>query len=238
MKPVILITYKTDPDPDNFGVGKLYSQRSNYCRAIIRAGGVPVIAASADATEYAAMADGLLIPGGSNDVEPEFYGETNRKAYGCDRDIDVTELALFREFYDQNKPILGICRGHQVINVAMGGTLLQDLIEDHPMLDIHKEIVKKNTAPVHTVKTMSNSLLNQLFGDTVTTNSHHHQAVKDCGTGMFVSAMSEDGIVEAIQHETLPIFGIQWHPERMIGEENLNLTNMEPLFKSFIDRCK
>ncbi len=237
MKPVILIAHKNNPDTANFGIGAKCTIRSNYCRAVIQAGGLPIVTALGDAEEYADLADGLLLPGGSCDVDPTRYGEENRKAFSCDVAMDEMEIALVKAFVKRQKPIFGICRGHQILNVALGGTLIQDLKDDCPTQLAHEAMYAegKNTHPVCAV---SDSLLCQLFGKEFHTNSHHHQAVKTCGEGLRITVTTKDGLAEAIEHEQLPIFSVQWHPERMIGEENLELPNMMPLFEHFIALCK
>ncbi len=237
MKPVILVTLKPESDPHNFGVGSMYTVRQNYCNAIIRAGGIPIMTLAGDAEDYAEMADGVLFTGGRQDIVPALYGMENRKALGCDPELDDMELKLFDAFYQRKKPIMGICRGIQLINVALGGTMIQDIPDEFPERSAHQGEQVGNIH-MHTVKAMPGSLIHKLFGPEFKTNSHHHQAVKDCGKGMFVSGITDDGVVEAIEHESLPIFGAQWHPERQIGEENLDLTNMMPLFEYFVNQCK
>ena len=235
MKPVILITMKFG-DSD-FSVGGLYRCQSNYCRAIVQAGGIPVISALADAQDYANMADGILFTGSNCDIEPRLYGQENLGSVACMPELDDMELRLFEAFSRRGKPILGICRGIQLINVALGGTLVQDIPREIPDLTVHDRIYRKEAA-CHPVVAKEGHLLYSLFGAEFLTNSFHHQAVKDLGQGLVVSAVSTDGVIEAIEHKTLPIFGIQWHPERMICEEDSGLPNMLPLFRHFVDLCK
>lgn len=236
-KPIILISFKYVPDTDKFGIGRICSIRSNYCRAVIRAGGVPVISALGDADAYAEMADGIIFSGGSCDVDPFRYGEENRMAWDCDYEIDEMELDLFRAFYARKKPMLGVCRGIQIMNVALGGTLVQDIITECPDKPLHIRLREEN-ADRHKVYTAEGSLLASLFGREFMTNSHHHEAVKDLGEGLRAAARTEDGLIEAIEHESLPITAVQWHPERMTGEENYDLPDMTPLFRRFVDSCR
>lgn len=238
MKPVILIAHKNNVDSASFGIGKKCTIRSNYCRALVRAGGLPVVTALGDIEDYADLADGLLLPGGSCDVDPFRYGEANRKAASCDFEMDEMEIALVKAFVARKKPILGICRGHQILNVALGGTLVQDIDEDCPDQRAH-EAMYKSGENRHLVRTTPGSLLHNLFGSEFYTNSHHHQAVKTCGEGLHVAATTEDGLIEAIEHESLPIASVQWHPERMVGEERFDLpTDMMPLFRHFVNLCR
>ena len=235
MKPVILITHKfADSD---FSVGGLYRCQSNYCRAITKAGGIPIISAMAEACDYAAIADGILFTGSNCDIDPKLFGCENQGSVDCDPVLDQMELQLFDAFYKSGKPILGICRGVQLISVALGGTLVQDIPQEIPNLTVHDAIYKKE-ATHHPVVAKDGSLLQTLFGREFLTNSFHHQAVKDCGKDMVVTVTSTDGVIEAIEHTSLPIIGVQWHPERMIGEENTDLPDMLPLFRHFIDLCK
>lgn len=235
MKPVILITHKfADSD---FSVGGLYRCQSNYCRAVIKAGGIPVISAMAEAGDYAAIADGILFTGSGCDIDPKLYGCENQGSVDCDPVLDDMELQLFDAFYKAGKPILGICRGIQLINVALGGTLVQDIPQEIPDLKVHDPIYKKE-ATHHPVVAKDGSLLHTLFGSEFLTNSFHHQAVKACGRDLVATAVSTDGVIEAVAHTSLPIIGVQWHPERMISEENNGGPDMLPLFRHFIQLCK
>lgn len=234
MKPLILITNK--PKPDDFSVGGLCYTPANYCNAVIKAGGTPIIAALADAEEYAALADGIIFTGSNCDITPSLYSQENRKSAFCNETLDETELQLFHAFSRKNKPIFGICRGIQLINVALGGTLIQDIPDEVPGLTAHEKVYKKETQ-FHRVKAKEGSLFGQFFGSEFMTNSYHHQAIKDCGAGLIATATTEDCIIEAVEHESLPIFGVQWHPERMIGQEQQELADMLPLWRHFISLC-
>jgi putative glutamine amidotransferase len=165
---------------------------------------------------YAAELDALVLMGGS-DVCPESYGETAlRPEWNGDRIRDDYEIALLRAFMDERKPVLGVCRGAQVINVAMGGTLYQDIATQLPHALNHRDwaIYAENC---HATALVAGSRLAKLFPATalVKTNSIHHQAVKDLGRDLVVEAWSEpDRVIEAIRH-TGPsyVFAVQWHPE-------------------------
>lgn len=236
-KPIILITHKSDPDSLPFGIGRIHRLRSNYCRAIVNAGGVPIISALGDAEAYAEIADGVVFSGGGMDIDPTRYGDKKRHAANIDFEIDDMELKIFEAFYKKQKPMLGICRGIQLINVALGGNLIQDIPEEVPELTVHK-VIYESDIRFHPVKATEGTVFHKLFGGEFLTNSHHHQAVKECGKGLIPSVVTEEGVIEAVEHESLPIFAVQWHPERQIGEENLRLTNMMPLFNHFVDCCK
>ena len=151
-------------------------------------------------------ADLLLLPGGG-DVHPRFYGQQINGSTDIDEARDGRELALVDEFLRAGKPIVGICRGLQLLNVYFGGTLRQ-YIEGHSQIDGVDRLHIINTAP---------GLLRELYGTRCTVNSAHHQAVWRLGTGLQVFACAEDGTVEAVGHRTLPVFAVQWHPERLCG---------------------
>ena len=234
MKPLILITCKNRDD--DFSVGGLCYTPANYCNAVIRAGGIPLISALADAQEYARIADGILFTGSNCDITPELYGQENHGSMSCVASLDEMELALFEAFRSVGKPIFGICRGIQLINVALGGTLVQDIPQEIPNLTVHSAVYRKETI-YHPVTAAKDSVLGSLFGREFLTNSYHHQAVLACGAGLRATVSTEEGIIEAIEHESEPILGVQWHPERMIGQEQQELTDMLPLFRYFISLC-
>lgn len=153
--------------------------------------------------------DGLLLPGGG-DVDPARFGQENRGSREIDLaldDIQLTALDLFVQ--NGKKPILGICRGHQVVNVYFGGTLIQDLAtaEAHMAHD--------HADSVHPVQNLSGSILHRLYGSQMSSNSSHHQGLADMGRGLRALSFAPDGVVEAAEHDTLPILTVQFHPERM-----------------------
>lgn len=240
-KPIILVTHRPEEDPVKFSVGGIHGIRANYLSAIIKAGGVPVITAYGDIEAYASIADGVLFTGAPQDVDPARYGDTVRKADQIDKQLDNFEFGLFDLMRSQGKPIMGICRGIQMINVAMGGTLYQDLETEGPPITVHQPSLDHfNDAEYaeHPAKTKEGTLMRRLFGEDMFINSFHHQAVKDVGKGMIASITTEEGIIEAIEHESEPIFAVQWHPEREIGEELTHQTNMMPMFEYFVNLCK
>lgn len=151
--------------------------------------------------------DALLLPGGC-DVNPRRYGQKIANAEGIDNARDVFEIALLQRFLDEGKPILGICRGMQLINVALGGTLRQH-IYGHSRLD--------GTDRLHMIRA-TDPLLRAVYGKSFTVNSAHHQCVARLGDGLKATAWAADGTIEALRHETLPVFAVQWHPERLGAE--------------------
>jgi putative glutamine amidotransferase len=187
-----------------------------YGDAIGRAGGTAhLLPRPADPTGGRLLAglDGLLLSGGG-DVDPTNYGESpSPDIGGVDAYRDDWELALVREAFETELPILGVCRGCQVVNVACGGTLIQHLPADSPL----PHLVLARHSVAHAVRLEPFTQLFAVEGTTqIGTNSVHHQAVDAVGTGLRATAWAEDGTVEAIEHVTLPVIGVQWHPENLL----------------------
>ena len=198
----------------------------NY-RAALEAVGVETVM-SLDLS-LAPSCDGLLLPGGG-DADPTLYGQENRGSNPPDPDRDRDELDLFGLFRALNRPILGICRGHQMINIALGGTLVQDLPDER-----HRHETVTDTDRVHAV-TATHPLLSDLYGGSFTVNSSHHQAVDRLGEGLAVTCVSGDGGVEGIVHESGRIIGVQFHPERMaFALRRDDADDGEPIFRLFAE---
>lgn len=208
-KPLICISSdmkKMESDPRRL-ITETYQ---TYSDAVFYAGGIPMITCGRCAEEMADLCDGLLITGGP-DLEPEVYGEQPlNDTVKPMPERTAFEKPLFQAFLDRGKPILGICRGCQFINAVMGGTLYQDLVEQKGWVHFNAQIR-------HEVYAEEGSVLYRLFGPKFRTNSTHHQAVKDLAPGFHVTARSVEGIVEAYEHDTLPILATQFHPERLTG---------------------
>jgi len=170
----------------------------NYRRAILAAGGRLRFGGDP------AGCDGLLLPGGG-DMEPWRYGQENTASRGLEPRRDREELELLDWFTARKKPVLGICRGLQVINVYFGGTLVQD-IAGHEQVCGCDRFHRVRTAP---------SLLGSACGGMEIVNSAHHQAADRLGSGLEAVQWSPDGVVEALAHRALPVWAVQWHPERL-----------------------
>ena len=194
----------TDPEPT--------VAQSKYIESLARAGaGMRWVELSdpEQAVQDALTCDGLLLPGGG-DMDPKFYGQERIPACGEPNLLrDAAEPLLLRAFLAADKPVLGICRGIQVMNAVLGGDLYQDIkpFEHLPHND--------HWAKVHTVTVRRGTLLSRILGqDTVLVNSQHHQAVDRVAPGFTLAALSEDGIVEAIEKPDARFcLGVQWHPE-------------------------
>ena len=204
----------------------------SYPRAIDLAGGMPALLCETSPEMAAKLFDGLLLSGGA-DIDPSYFGETIlNDTVKCDPIRDQYEVALVQAFVAEGKPIMGICRGEQVIAVAMGGTLYQDLPEQLGF--IHFDMKLR-----HFVTTEEGSVLRRLFGERFRVNSSHHQAVRTLPEGFRVTARSDEGIIEGFEHETLPILTTQFHPERLTAlEGNTRTPDFLPLFEHFVNMCR
>ena len=149
--------------------------------------------------------DGLILCGGG-DPEPALFGEENNGSYGISEERDAQDLWLIHQFLRIQKPILGICRGHQLLIVAFGGSLIQHL----PTVNEHMGLGGDLWHDIHI-----HGFLRPLYGRKMTVNSCHHQGLARMGRGLSPIAHTPDGVVEAIAHERLPVYGLQFHPERM-----------------------
>ena len=208
-------------------------QWTSYRQAILGAGGLPEggYCPAADLS-----CDGLILAGG-DDMDPSFFGQPNLGSKDIDLERDRAELALTKAFSEAGKPILGICRGHQVLNVAFGGTLIQDL---GPVINLfHRPSASGQWDKTHPIRTLPGSLLETLYGPTLVTNSSHHQAVDRLGDGFSATAWSESGVVEAMEHASLPILAVQFHPERMsYALRRPDANDGAKLFEWFLARCR
>lgn len=159
--------------------------------------------------DEALKCDGLLLPGGG-DMDPKYYGEEMNGSDEPDRELDKVQLEILDAFVKAKKPVLGICRGMQLINVYFGGSLYQDL----KTKDIHTR--KNGVDSVHSVNSIAEgNLFENLYGKEFYVNSAHHQAVKKIGEGLISVLEADDGVCEALVHKILPITATQFHPERM-----------------------
>lgn len=150
---------------------------------------------------------GLVLPGGG-DIAPCLLGEENQACIHVDETLDRLQFKILEEFCKAKKPVLGICKGLQVINVYFGGTLLQQL----PTAHMH---VCRNGDQYHMTIATQDSLLNRIYGLRFLVNSAHHQGIGMLGKGLEAIQFAEDQVIEGIIHKNLPILGVQWHPERM-----------------------
>ena len=178
---------------------------ANYTAALESCGMQPVLSMTLSDAD---SCDGLLVPGGA-DVNPALYGQENTASVGIDDDKDRDEIALIRKFFAEGKPVLGICRGHQIINVALGG----DMIQHVPFAERHTR-TPENKDNIHMV-TAQHPFLSSLYGDRFPVNSAHHQAVDRLAPGLLSTCVNDEGITEGFIHENGLVIGVQFHPERI-----------------------
>lgn len=218
---------------------KTATLQSTYTSAIENSGGIPIIIPYTENEEalnrYIEICDGVLFTGGC-DIEPRIFGEEVRDTCGkIQVSRDTLELAFFKKAFTHKKPIMGICRGIQLINVALGGTLFQDIPTECPSKISHQQTEPK-TLPSHSVKIISDTPLMELIGkEKMTANSFHHQAIKALGEGLRVMAYSNDGIIEAVYYNgEAYVRGYQWHPELLCTSDD----DSKALFDNFIEHSK
>lgn len=235
MRPLIGITAYHNTHP-KFGWDYQVCYQGN-ASAIEAAGGLPVLLPSNVSPETARETyqrlDGLLLPGGG-DIHPEHYEQASHESIKyVDEARDAVELALTRWAIDDDLPVLGVCRGNQMLNVALGGSLIQDvptMVQDsihHPY-----DINNPRSKPVHDVDIVQDSLLHTIMGDAkVAVNSLHHQSVDRLAPGLRAVAHAPDGVVEAVEMPGKSfVLAVQWHPEDMINDD----ARMHNLFVRFV----
>ena len=233
-QPVIGVTldYETAGGYSKF---PWYAVRENYMDAVTFAGGLPVALPHSDQniSQYMDMIDGLLVTGGAFDVDPQLFGAartntvTVTKTQRTRFELSAVGIALERDI-----PLLGICGGEQLINVALGGSLIQDISHDVAGSLQHEQVAPRNE-PGHSVNIISKTLLHSIVGQsTIEVNSAHHQAVANIGTSCVVNALAPDGIIEGIEELNHRFcLGIQWHPEFHISSGD------RKIFEACVNAC-
>jgi len=202
---------------------------ANYENAVQAAGGDFV---TGYCPELDLSFDGLLLTGGG-DVDPARYEQKDCGSLLIDPERDRTEFALVNAYLDAGKPILGICRGMQVLTVALGGTLIQDLGDTLNLF--HRRI---ESDKVHPIVAQEDSVLHALYGPLFSVNSAHHQAADIPGKGAVITARSEAGVAEALELPGSPVLGVQFHPERMTGVHlRPDTVDGGAIFRWFIEQC-
>jgi putative glutamine amidotransferase len=192
----------------------------DYADAVARAGGLPLhLSMQGDPSAVVDRLDGLLLSGGA-DVDPRRYGATpGPHATAIDPRRDCFELALLDAAWARDIPVLGICRGAQLINVGRGGSLIAHLPPDS--MEAHSFLGYPRNHRVHPVDLVAGSIPHALFGDHVMVNSLHHQAVAEVGAELLVAGRAPDGVIESIQTVDGDTVGVQWHPEMLDGTDPL-----------------
>ena len=230
MAPIIGITATVIHDQGGSGPSTRWAVTETYLHAVAAAGGVPIMLApvEGDLTTLLDLVDGLLFTGGA-DIDPTIFGdvEIHPKTYGVSPVRDRFELELIREAAERDIPTLCICRGIQVMNVAFGGTLYQDVADQYSAELNHSQSADQipGGEPSHRVRVESGSLIASVYGSTdLKTNSFHHQTLRDVPDGLEIAGRSPDGSIEAISMKDKTYFvGLQWHPEMMFERHTEHL---------------
>lgn len=212
-----------------------------YLEAVETAGGIPLVlphtASPETAAAYAALCDGFLYSGGQ-DLDPAMFGEAPWYALDTVSVLrDRTERCYWDAIRETGKPVLGICRGIQMVNVLRGGTLWQDLGSQFPRGDLpllaHRQTAER-WAKTHEVIAAPGSVIAQVYGERFSVNSFHHQAVREPAEGLTVTATAPDGVIEALEDTAQRFFVlVQWHPEALAPQDPAS----RALFRRFIEAC-
>ncbi len=220
-KPVIGLTLDCE-SPGGYSNLPWYALRENYFAVLRRAGALPVALPheADDADDYLARIDGLVITGGAFDVDPALFGDAERHATVVTRDRRTGfELAAARAAHARDMPLLGICGGQQLLNVALGGTLIQHIPDAVPGALAHEQPNPRDE-PGHSVRITPGTLLHRIVGaDELAVNSAHHQAVREVAPGLVVDALAPDGVIEGIEDPGRRFcLGVEWHPEYLVSD--------------------
>jgi len=211
--------------------------KTAYIEAVRQAGGevlmIPTDIDNSTCQQIMTRLDGLLLPGGK-DVSPLFYGEQPIKEVTFTRlTDDLFEAALIKAAIEQKKSIFGICRGMQMLNAALGGTLYQDIHVQNAASLCHCQDMDIREEGTHSIKISHGTRLEMIINSSTTlVNSYHHQAVKKLGDNLVISAVADDGVVEAIESPDGSLMGVQWHPEGMMRQ-----SHFAGLFHHFVQSC-
>lgn len=235
MKPIIGII------PSVNEVTNQYYSNIENAEAIKRGGGLPYFlpytTSKTDIIQLTNVVDGLYLAGG-NDVDPKYYAEAPHEKLGEVNPVrDAFEINLLTTMLKKNKPILGVCKGMQMINVALGGDLYQDIaaqFKDEPIQHKQQAKIIHPTHPIH-IKA-GTKLQRMICGRVLYVNSYHHQAVRKLGENLIVSSNATDGTIEAIESTAHSfVVGVQWHPEFLM---RLNDTTSLTIYEYFISQCR
>jgi putative glutamine amidotransferase len=233
-KPIIGIT-ASYVNHNHFMQGVYVHQ--DYHQAILASGGIPLVLPVTNketVAEYVRMCAGFILSGGE-DVDPHFYNQDPHQKLGfVNPDRDEVELELIKGVLDIGKPLFGICRGLQLLNVALGGTLIQDIPSQTPDSMQHFQTVPRGRN-FHSVTIDRDSHLYEVLNqEKIRVNSLHHQAIHRLSLELKVVSQAADGIIEAVEHRNAKnVFAVQWHPESLFATDEM----MKVLFKSFISSC-
>ena len=237
-RPIIGITSGEIRNANHPWAPYVFGQSYTYVESVTMAGGLPmilpIVADEAMVNQYAETLDGMLFSGG-NDIHPQRYNQEMNGSVETSEARDNFEFMLMQKFLKTRKPILAICRGQQLLNVALGGTLYQDISTNFPDAEIHTSSPDKKSTEhlAHELKISENSKLAKILGTTaISCNSHHHQSINKLGEGLVVTSRAADGIVESIENPQYAfIIGVQSHPESLVQRAQ---PQWRKLFEEFI----
>lgn len=233
--PVIGITLDSE-EPGGYSKFPWYALRRNYCGAVAAHGGLPMpLPHHAElAGEYLARIDGLVVTGGAFDVDPALFGAAHRhETVKVKSGRTAFELAMIRGALERDIPILGICGGQQLLNVALGGTLIQHVPAEVPNCLAHEQPNPRDE-PGHEVELVAGTRLAAIAGTSrIPVNSAHHQAVREVAPGCVANAFAPDGVIEGIEDPRRRFcIGVQWHPEFIISAAD------SALYRAFMESCR
>ena len=233
--PVIGITLDAENNK-NYSKFPWYASRRNYSDSVVLAGGIPLFLPHNlnMIEEFIEIVDGIIITGGDFDVDPKIYGEKiNSDKVSTKNDRTEFEFEILKKAIKFSIPVLGICGGQQLLNVVLGGTLIQH-IPDVIKGKINHEQTNPRDEPSHQVNIIKNTKLHKIINaDNMFVNSAHHQAVKKLGKNLIVNCSTEDGVIEGIENPNAEFcLGVQWHPEFLIDKKDIEI------FKSLIESSR
>ncbi|MBA4603455.1 gamma-glutamyl-gamma-aminobutyrate hydrolase family protein [Thermoactinomyces mirandus] len=231
MKPLIGLTMSLEEE-------KKQCLGRSYTDSVLQAGGIPLlipyIVDDQALQQLSRKLDGLILTGGG-DIDPTLFDEEPHQNLGeIIPDRDDMEIALIEQFMVQNKPIFGICRGCQILNIALGGDMYQDICSQKQTMLQHTQRAPRHH-PSHTITIVENTLLHSIYAKgQAKVNSFHHQAVRNVKPSFQISAVAKDGIIEAFESSRHDfVLGVQWHPEEMVPND----TEAVKLFQAFVNAC-
>jgi putative glutamine amidotransferase len=235
IRPRIGITMRLELETNRFYLARYYSE------AVEAAGGLPMNIPLIPRADYIAgvmdSVDGVLLPGSDSDIDPQRYGREPHPQLGTVHPLkDETDLLVLTEIERRRSPLFAICFGIQSLNVSRGGTLIQDIVSQHPNAIKHEQGAPRDHHS-HRVRLLEDSILGQLAGtESAPVNSHHHQAIETLGRDLVATAWAPDGIVEAVEDPRSDRFvmGVQWHPELAWEQDSLS----QSLFNRFIAEAR
>lgn len=233
-KPIIGVTSNLEFVRENISYTLYYS----YLEGIKKAGGIPIVLTLGSEemiNEWVDMIDGVLFTGG-NDIHPKHYDGSLHPELGLlTPKLDESDMVIVKKAYDKRIPMLGVCRGSHLINVALGGTLITDIESEFPDPENHLDKGNRNSKLSHKIKIEKDSILYTIFGaEEADVNSFHHQSIDKLGKGLKCTAYAFDGVKEAFESEDGNIMGTQFHPEELRKFDN----RMHDFIRLFVDNCR